>query len=112
MNTRGEKSLATRAHQQIGICCETLCEKDVVIDYIKELESEVERLNKLNNVYAKLHAKLVHEYPEKSGSFFICGGLGSQDSFGVPDRILICPQYGADGFYVYKKEKDYSAPEW
>ena len=112
MSTRGEKSLATRAHQQIGICCETLCEKDVVIDYIKELEEKIEKLEKANKLYDKLHAKLMHEYPEKSGSYFICGSAGEKDDFGLPSHLLICPEYGADGFYVYKKEKDYSAPEW
>lgn len=53
MNTRGEKSLATRAHQQIDICCQTLCEKDVVQDYIKELEEKVQKLEKLMNKHPK-----------------------------------------------------------
>ena len=112
MSTRGEKSLATRANQQIDICCETLCEKDVVKEYIKELEDQVEKLTKANKVYEKLHNKLMHEYPEKSGSYFICGSAGELDDFGIPSHLLICPQYGADGFYVYKKEREYSAPEW
>jgi hypothetical protein len=119
MSTRGEKCLAIRAHQQIGICCETLCEKDVVIEYIEELETklveaqeQIEKLERANKLYEKLHNKLMHNAPEKSGQFFICGGIGAQDDFGVPDRILICPQYGLDGFYVFKKESDYAAPEW
>ena len=112
MNTRGEKSLATSAHQQIDICCETLCEKKVVQDYIAELENKIELLEKANKVYEKLHNKLVHEYPEKSGSYFICGSAGEKDNFGVPSHLLICPEYGADGFYVYKREKEYSGPEW
>jgi hypothetical protein len=37
--------LATRAHQQISICCETLCDKEVVEDYIKELEDKIIELN-------------------------------------------------------------------
>ena len=41
MNTRGEKSLATRAKQNIGICCETLCDREPVEQYIKELEAQV-----------------------------------------------------------------------
>jgi hypothetical protein len=41
---RREKCLATRAHQQIDICCETLCEKEVVQEYIKELEDLVVQL--------------------------------------------------------------------
>lgn len=45
MSTRREKCLATRAHQQISICCETLCDKEVVEDYIKELEDKIVELN-------------------------------------------------------------------
>lgn len=112
MSTRGEKSLATRAKQQIGICCETLCDKAVVEEYIAELESTIDTLTKANKVYEKLHNKLIYDNPEKSGQFFICGVAGETDDFGVPSHILICPQYGSDGFYVFKKEKDYSAPEW
>jgi len=41
---RREKCLAIRAHQQIDICCETLCEKEVVQEYIKELEDLVIQL--------------------------------------------------------------------
>lgn len=41
MSTKREKCLATRAHQQIGICCETLCEKEVVQEYIKQLENTI-----------------------------------------------------------------------
>jgi hypothetical protein len=112
MNIRGEKSLATNAHHQIGICCETLCEKKVVQDYITELENKVKLLEQANKVYEKLHKKLMHEYPEKSGSYFICGEAGEKDDWGIPSHLMICPQYGADGFYVYKKEKDYSSPGW
>ena len=112
MSTRGEKSLATRAKQQIGICCETLCDKEVVEDYIAELESTIDNLTKANKVYEKLHKKLIHENPEKSGQFFICGVAGDKDDFGVPSHIYICPHYGLDGFYVFKKEREYDAPSW
>ena len=36
---RGEKSLEVRAKQQISICCKTLCEREIVEEYIEELES-------------------------------------------------------------------------
>jgi hypothetical protein len=50
---RREKCLAIRAHQQIDICCETLCDKEVVQEYIKELEDLVlelqEKINQLED---------------------------------------------------------------
>jgi hypothetical protein len=52
MNIRGEKSLETRAKQNIGICCETLCDREPVEQYIKELEQKVayyEALEKQRN---------------------------------------------------------------
>ena len=112
MNTTDENSSAIEAKRQIGMCCETLCDKSIVEDYITELENELARMQKLLAVYDKLHNKLVHEYPEKSGSFFICGHGGKVDSLGMPDHIQVCPQYGSDGFAVYKKYREYSAPEW
>jgi|GEM_PF-5080585 len=42
MSTRGEKSLETRAKQNLGICCETLCDKYVVQEYIEQLEKQLE----------------------------------------------------------------------
>lgn len=54
MSTRREKCLAIRAHQQISICCETLCDKEVVEQYIAELEAQVvllsEQLENLRNL--------------------------------------------------------------
>ena len=41
MNTRGEKSLEIRAKHNIGICCETLCDREPVEEYIKYLEDKI-----------------------------------------------------------------------
>lgn len=48
---RREKCLAIRAHQQIDICCETLCEKEVVQQYILELEDLVKELQEKINQF-------------------------------------------------------------
>lgn len=61
---------------------------------------------------AKLKQILASLLPEKSGYYFICGEIGDKDEMGLPEQILICPYHGLDGFAVYKKEKDYSAPGW
>ena len=48
---RREKCLAVRANQQIDICCQTLCDKEVVQEYIKELEELVIQLqDKINQL--------------------------------------------------------------
>jgi len=41
---------------------------------------------------------------------FICGTAGDVGEDGMAEYILVCPAYGADGFAMYKKHKDYSAP--
>jgi len=66
------------------------------------LESENE---KLKNILRKA-------FPEKSGHFFICGEAGEKDSMGLPEKIMVCPAYGLDGFASYKKDRDYDAPGW
>ena len=53
----------------------------------------------------------MHNSPEKSGAFFVCGEGGERDEMGLPEMIMVCPAYGLDGFAIYKKEKDYSASE-
>ena len=41
---------------------------------------------------------------------FICGTAGNTDKDNMPEYVLVCPTYGADGFALYKKHKDYSTP--
>tara|TARA_B000000557_G_C20626996_1_gene380612 strand:+ start:452 stop:610 length:159 start_codon:yes stop_codon:yes gene_type:complete len=41
-----ENSLAIEAKQNIEICCTTLCDKDTVIQYIKQLEEDNEKLKR------------------------------------------------------------------
>lgn len=43
---------------------------------------------------------------------FICGVAGEVQADGMNEFILVCPAYGADGFAMYKKYKNYSAPEY
>jgi hypothetical protein len=43
---------------------------------------------------------------------FICGVAGGVGADGMADYVLVCPMYGADGSAMYKKYKDYSAPEY
>ena len=43
---------------------------------------------------------------------FICGVAGGVGADNMADYVLVCPMYGADGAAMYKKYKDYSAPEY
>mgnify|MGYP003650690474 CR=1 FL=1 len=42
--SKREKSLAVQAKQHISICCKTLCEREIVEEYIKQLEDKVDEL--------------------------------------------------------------------
>lgn len=63
-------------------------------------------------VYLKLLHIWKHSSAEKTGAFFICGQAGEVDAMGLPEHILVCPAYGADGMAMYTMSKPYSAPEW
>jgi hypothetical protein len=41
---------------------------------------------------------------------FICGGSKELGEDNLPDMIMVCPAFGADGFAIYKKHRDYDAP--
>jgi len=66
---------------------------------------ELEHLRKEN-------ARLVEELKRLYGVDrpFICGTAGNKGEDGMPEYVLVCPAYGADGMAMYKKFKDYSAP--
>ena len=44
MNIKDEKQLRLEAYDNIYQCCQTLCHRDPVIDYIKYLEDKVKEL--------------------------------------------------------------------
>ena len=66
---------------------------------------EIEQLRKEN-------ARLVEELKRLYGVErpFICGEVGDKDKDGMSEYVLVCPSYGADGFALYKKHKDYTSP--
>jgi hypothetical protein len=72
-----------------------------------EVESYEGELKALRKSYEILR----HIMAEKlEGVYFICGEGGEKDSVGLPEKILVCPAYGSDGFAIYTKTSDYSAP--
>ena len=60
----------------------------------------------------KLKTIIRHLFPEKTGLYFVCGESGDKDRMGLPEKILVCPSHGVDGFAVYSKSSEYSAPEY
>ena len=69
---------------------------------IEITEQEYELFQKLKKIW-------IHSSPEKSGAFFICGEAGEKDDVGLPEHILVCPTYGADGVAMYTMSKPYSS---
>ena len=78
-------------------------------DWTEDYYEEVLLLRKKVEKYETI---LRHAMAEKTGVFFICGVSGEKDSMGLPEKIMVCPTYGLDGFASYKKDRDYSAPGW
>lgn len=39
------KKLKREAHQELGSCCSTFCDKQAILKYVKTLEDEIERLH-------------------------------------------------------------------
>ena len=72
-------------------------------------KSEIERLQAENE---KLKTMIRHAVADRTGVYFICGEGGSKDEQGLPEIILVCPAFGADGFAIYKKASEYSAPSY
>lgn len=76
---------------------------------LKKLQRELERLREYK---AKTHPFLEALLAEKVGFIpFICGMVGEPDRNGMTDTIFICPAYGSDVVYTYKRE-NHSAPEY
>jgi hypothetical protein len=74
------------------------------------VESFEGELRQLRERVVKLEKIFAHATADKTGLFFICGESGEKDNMGLPKMIMVCPQIGADGFAIYTKTTDYSAP--
>ena len=78
-------------------------------DWTEDYYEEVLLLRKKVEKYETIFK---HAMAEETDVFFICGEAGDKDSMGLPEKIMVCPTYGLDGFASYKKDRDYSAPGW
>jgi hypothetical protein len=77
---------------------------------IKHLEAEIERLktkcDKQAMILKRLNPTL---FPD---ILFITGDIGSKDSNGMPEALLVCPAYGVDFAYRYERTDKVTGPEW
>lgn len=78
---------------------------DLAADRIEELLAKLKVLEKV-----EMHLKT--SYPDKSGSYFICGEGGVKDGNGLPERLHICPAYGADWMMTYQRTDKTHGPEY
>jgi len=73
----------------------------------------VEISEKEYELFQKLKTILKHAKAEQlEGVYFICGESGNKNEMGLPEFIQVCPAFGLDGFAMYKKHTEYSAPEY
>lgn len=77
-----------------------------------EVEAYEGELKELREKVAKFKTIVTHATAEKTGVYFICGQVGELDTSGLPKQIMVCPSFGLDGFAIYTKSSDYSAPQY
>lgn len=77
---------------------------------IEQLKAENARLHDIVTRMARIYKHLnAEKYP---GTYFIHGSLGSQDSNGMPEKLLVVPAYGCDFSYIYERTEKTTGCEW
>jgi hypothetical protein len=72
----------------------------------------IEYLSKKLKLLEKVELYLKTSYPEGSGFYFICGEGGTKDGNGLPERLHVCPAYGAAWMMLYTRTDKTSGPEY
>ena len=78
------------------------------MEHVEITKAEYERLTRIEKI-------VVHALAQKTspaGVFFICGTQGPEDENGLPEKILVSPGSGLDGFAVYTRTSEYSTPSY
>jgi hypothetical protein len=71
---------------------------------------EIERLRKKCDRQATI---LRHLSPDRfAKTYFIHAELGNKDQNGMPEKLLVVPEYGCDFSYVYERTDKIMGPEW
>lgn len=76
-----------------------------------DISKAIELISAQQALITKFRTIVAHATPERTGQYFICGG-SEISADGLPELVMICPAYGLDGFAVYHKASEYSAPEY
>jgi hypothetical protein len=77
-----------------------------------DLADRIEYLSKKLKLLEKTDMYLKTMYPEHTGFYFVCGEGGTKDDNGLPERLHVCPAYGADWIMVYTRTDKTSGPEY
>ena len=78
----------------------------------QEAADRIELLSRKLKLLEKTDMYLKTNYPDKTGYYFICGEGGSKDDNGLPERLHICPAYGADWVMLYQRADKTSGPDY
>ena len=83
--------------------------KEPVMTFAAE---RIEQLTAKVKLLEKVDMYLKTAYPDKTGSYFICGEGGVKDDNGLPERLHVCPAYGVDWMMLYTRTDKTSGPEY
>lgn len=77
---------------------------------ISDKEKEIERLKEKCDKQAMILRRLTPE--QHPDTLFITGIGGEKDMNNMPEKLFVCPSYGADFSYVYERTDKTFGPEW
>ena len=81
-----------------------------VIDEVKHLEEEINRLKKKCDKQAMILRRLTPDkFPD---TLFISGTLGEKDQNNMPEKLMVVPAYGVDFCYIYEYNGKTMGTEW
>lgn len=84
--------------------------EEIMSAKIKVLEADLEKYKKGYESSMRIIKSI---FPDKfPDSYFICGELGAKNNNNMPDKLMVCPAYGTDFFYVYERTGETRGPEW
>jgi hypothetical protein len=84
--------------------------EEIMSAKIKVLEADLEKYKKGYDAAMRIVKSV---FPDKfPDSYFICGELGVKDNNNMPNKLMVCPAYGLDFFYVYEYTGETAGSEW